>query len=159
MQFKKDERTNTGNYRPISILPPMSKLFEGDMYIQISSYIDKYLSPHLCGFWKEYNTQHCLALMIDRWQKAIDNKYIAGALLTDLSKAFDCLNHDLLIAKIHAYGFDKLSFHHIYSYLSGRKQRTKVNSSFSKWINILIGVPQGSILGPSTSTSMIYFYF
>ena len=86
--------------------------------------------------------------MIDRWQKAMDNDNFAGALLTDLSKAFDCLNHELLIAKLEAYGFDKSSLDYTYSYLSDRKQRTKVNSSFSEWCNILFGVPQGSILGP-----------
>ena len=86
--------------------------------------------------------------MIDRWQKAIDSGKIAGALLTDLSKAFDCINHELLIAKLEAYGFSNSSLRYIYSYLSDRKQRTKVNDSFSEWCNMLFGVPQGSILGP-----------
>ena len=124
------------------------EIYEKNMYDQILSYIDKFLSPGLCGFRKGYSTQHCLAIMIDRWQKAIDNGQLAGALLTDLSKAFDCLNHELLIAKLEAYGFDRASLQYVYSYLSGRKQRTKVNNSFSEWCNILFGVPQGSILGP-----------
>ena len=110
------------------------------MFDQISSYIEKFLSPYLCGFRKGYSTQYCLALMIDRWQRAMDSGKVAGALLTDLSKAFDCLNHELLIAKLDAYGFDISSLKFIYSYLSGRKQRTKVNSSFSEWCNILFGV-------------------
>ena len=97
------------NYRPVSILPPISKLFERTMYDQISNYIDKHLSPFLCGFRRGYSTQHCLTVMIDRWQKAIDSGKFAGALLTDLSKAFDCLNHELLIAKLEAYGFDQSS--------------------------------------------------
>ena len=117
------------------------------MFDQISSYIEKYLSPYLCGFRKGYITQNFLALMIDRWQKAIDSGKLTGALLMDLSKAFDCLNHELLIAKLEAYGFDKPSLNYIYSYLSNRRQRTKVNSSFSEWCNILFGVPQGSVLG------------
>ena len=141
--FKKDDRTKKDMYRPISILPPMSKIFEGIMYNQISSYIEKFLSPYLCGFRKGFSTQYCLALMIDRWQKAIDSGKIAGALLTDLSKAFDCINHELLIAKLEAYGFSNSSLRYIYSYLSGRKQRTKVNDSFSEWCNMLFGVPQG----------------
>ena len=78
----------------------------------------------------------------------MDGGKLAGALLTDLSKAFDCLNHELLIAKLEAYGFDQSSLSYIYSYLSERKQRTKVNNSFSEWSNIFVGVPQGSILGP-----------
>ena len=135
-------------YRPVSILPPISKIFERNMFDQMSSYIDKYLSPFLCGFRKGFSTQHCLTAMLDRWKKAIDSGKLAGALLTDLSKAFDCLNHELVIAKLEAYGFDHLSLTYIYSYLSDRKQRTKVNNSFSEWCNISSGVPQGSFLGP-----------
>ena len=145
---KKEDRTKKNNYRPVSILSPVSKVFERNMFDQISLYIDKYLSPFLCGFRKGYSTQHCLTVMLDCWKKAMDNGKLAGALLTDLSKAFDCLNHELLIAKLEAYGFDKSSLNYIFSYLSNRKQRTKVNNSFSKWCNIRSGVPQGSILGP-----------
>ena len=94
-----------------------------DIFDQIAVYIDKYLSP-LCGFRKGYSTQHCLTVMLDKWKKTIDNGKLAGALLTDLSKAFDCLNHELLIAKLEAYGFDQSSLSYIYSYLSDRKQRT-----------------------------------
>ena len=72
----------------------------------------------------------------------------AGALFTDLSKALDSIQHDLLLAKLHAYGFNTKSLQLINNYLSNRKQRTKIYSSFSKWVNIIFGVPQGSILGP-----------
>ena len=146
--YKKDDRTNKENYRPVSILPSISKLFERNMYDQIYSYIHDHLSNYLCGFRKGYNTQHCLIIMIEKWRKALDERNIAGALLTDLSKAFDCLNHELLIAKLEAYGFDHSSLAYIYSYLSNRKQRTKVNNSFSKWADIKSGIPQGSIIGP-----------
>ena len=71
-----------------------------------------------------------------------------GALLTDLSKVFDCLPHDLIIAKLNAYGFSLLASKLMHNYLSHRKQRTKVNSSYSSWEEILFDVPQGSILGP-----------
>ena len=86
--------------------------------------------------------------MIEKWRKSLDSGGQAAAVLTDLSKAFDCIYHELLIAKLNAYGFDNSSLTFIYSYLSGRKQRTKINSSFSCWAEILFGVPQGSILGP-----------
>ena len=145
---KKGERTIEDNYRPVSILSSISKVFERNMYDQINVYIDKHLSPCLFGFRKGFSTQHCLMVMLDKWLKAMDKGKLAGALLTDLSKAFDCLNHELLTAKLEAYGFDKESLAYIYSYLSDRKQRTKVNTSFSEWENISSGVPQGSILGP-----------
>ena len=145
---KKDERTSKENYRPVSILPSVSKIFERIMYNQIYSYMNKYLSHYLCGFRKSYNTQHCLVAMLEKWRKALDKRKLAGALLTDLSKAFDCLNHELLIAKLEVYGFDYLSLAYIFSYLKDRKQRTKVNNHFSTWSDIKSGIPQGSILGP-----------
>ena len=118
------------------------------MYEQIIAYIETHLSQYLCGFRKGYCTQHCLILMLEKWRKALDKCNIAGAILTDLSKAFDCLNHELLIAKLEAYGFDHSSLDYIYSYLSNRRQRTKVNNSFSSWHDIKSSVPQGSIIGP-----------
>ena len=146
--YKKDDSTNKENYRPVSILSSVSKIFERSMFDQMSDYIDKFLSPYLCGFRKGCSTQHSLIVMLEKWKNALDNGKYGGALLTDLSKAFDCLDHKLLIAKLHAYGFDYDSLAYIYSYLSDRKHRTKVNNSFSSWASIISGVPQGSILGP-----------
>ena len=86
--------------------------------------------------------------MLEKWKLAINNKKTFGALLTDLSKAFDCLPHDLLAAKLNAYGLSLTALRLVLSYLSNRKQRTKINSKFSSWEEILFGVPQGSIFGP-----------
>ena len=86
--------------------------------------------------------------MLEKWKRSIDNGKSFGALLTDLSKAFDCLDHELLIAKLNAYGFHLSALKLIHDYLSNRKQRTKINSTYSKWHEHLFGVPQGSILGP-----------
>ena len=118
------------------------------MYNQILSYIDKLLSSYLFGYIQGYSTEQCLIVMLGLWRKALDNKGTAGAILTDLSKAFDCLNHNLLLAKMDAYGFVKSALMFIQNYLKERKQRTKVNGSFSLWLELKYGVPQGSILGP-----------
>ena len=145
---KKNETTSLKNYRPVSLIPVVSKLFERDMYNQILAYIDKYLSPYLFGYRKGYSTEQCLTVMLELWKKTLDSKGTAGAILTDLSKAFDCLNHSLLLAKMAAYGFEKNALLFIQNYLKDRKQRTKVNGSFSLWLELKYGVPQGSILGP-----------
>ena len=91
------------------------------------SYIDKFLSPYLFGYRKGYSTEQCLTVMLETWKKALDSKDTAGAILTDLSKYFDCLNHKLLLAKMAAYGFDKSALKYMQNYLKDRKQRTKVN--------------------------------
>ena len=78
----------------------------------------------------------------------MDKRGFAGLLLTDLSKAFDCIDHELLIAKLHAYGFNIKSLEFIHSYLYDRIQRVKINSSFSYWSKVESGIPQGSIKGP-----------
>ena len=145
---KKDDRTDKTNYRPVSILPAISKIYERIIFYQIDKFMDNKISKHQCGFRKGYSAQHCLIVMLEKWRASLDKRGFAGVLLTDLSKAFDCLDHDLLVAKIEAYGFDFNSTKLLHSYLTNRYQRARVNSNYSKWSEIISGVPQGSILGP-----------
>ena len=145
---KKGSTTDKSNYRPISLLPAISKVFERVVLKQVSRFFENKLFQFLCGFRKHYNTQHALANLVKEWQNTLDNSGKAGAVLMDLSKAFDCLSHELLIAKLEAYGFSKNNMRFIYSYLKNRKQRVRMGSSLSEWLIVLLGVPQGSIHGP-----------
>ena len=90
----------------------------------------RYFSRHQCGFRKGYTAQHCLLAMIEKWKKIVDYGGVFGALLTDLSKAFDCIPHDLIIAKLEAYGFQTDALNLLYDHLSNRKQRVKINEIF-----------------------------
>ena len=126
--YKKDDPFDKTNYRPISISPVLSKLFERCLYDQIYEYIDTVLSKVQCGFRKSFSTQYSLIAMIEKWRKNMDKGKSCAALLTDLSKAFDCIVHDFLIAKLEAYGFSYEALKVMYNYLTDRKHRTKVNN-------------------------------
>ena len=89
--FKKDDNTAKENYRPISILPSISKIFERLMFQQITSYVSNLLSPYLCGFRKGYNAQHALLRLKDLLNKSLDRKENIGLVTMDISKAFDCI--------------------------------------------------------------------
>ena len=146
--FKKAGRLRKINYRPVSILPPLSEVYEKLLYQQIYKYINGIFAKYLCGFRKGHSTQHCWLFMLESVKNALDKGLCTGILLTDLSKAFDCISHDLLLAKLHVYGFSKQSLHLVSNYLCDRIQRTKIDEKYSTWRNVIYGVPQGSILGP-----------
>ena len=145
--FKKGNATDVKNYRPISVLPPISKIFEKLLYMQMSTYFEQFLSPYLCGYRKGFSTQEALLTLIEKWKKSLDKGGYSGAILKELSKAFDTIDHELLLAKLHTYGFDRNSLLLVKSYLSKGWQRTN-NNSFSSWTELLQGVPQGSVWGP-----------
>ena len=106
---KKKDPTDKCNYRPVSILPLLSKLFEKIMYDRLYIYMNNFLNELPCGFRKAHSTQHALFKLLQAWQKELDNAGFIGAILMDLPKAYDCLPHDLLIAKLGAYGLDRSS--------------------------------------------------
>ena len=104
--LKKEDPSRAKNYRPVSVLPSVSKVFERILHRQVSSYVDQFLSTFMCGYRKGFSTQQALLSLIERWKNTLDQNGYGGAILMDLSKAFDTINHDLFIAKLGAYGFD-----------------------------------------------------
>ena len=118
------------------------------MYEQLYEYLNNYLNDLLCGFRKAHSTQYVLSRLIQSLKKGLGNSGLVGTKLMDLSKAYDCLPHDLLIAKLEAYGPDKPSLNLVNDYLCFQKQRKKIGSSYSDWANVTRGIPQRSILGP-----------
>ena len=132
----------------MSILPLFSKIHERLIYNQVNQMTENALSIFQCGFRKKCTIQYALIAMIEKAKKILDKGEIFGALLTDFSKVFDYVTHDLLLAKLNGLNYDMNALNLIFAYLTGRKQRVKINSSFSTYLDIFQGVPQESILGP-----------
>ena len=122
-------------------------MYEKLLYKRLPNYVKNIFNVILCGFRKAHSTQHVLFKLLQSWQKELDEKGMVATVLMDLSKAYDCIPHDLLIAKLNAYGIDSAGLLLISDYFSRRKQRTKIGSSYSSWHDIIRGVPQGSLLG------------
>ena len=145
--FKKLDPSDNANYRPVSILPLVSKIFEKIMCDQLYEYIEHFLNQLLLDSVKHIRHNMPFSNFSKNGKKSLTQGGFIGPTLMDLSKAYDCLPHDLLIAKLETYGLDNGSLKLILDYLSFRKQRTKVDSAYSKWLKIRRGIPQGSILG------------
>ena len=148
--FKKADPFDKINYRPVSLLSHMSKVFERNIFNQINEYIEPFLSNILTGFRKNHNTKHCVVKMLEKWKEDLVKGNFADVIFMDLSKVFDTLNHDLLIAKLEAQRLSIIIFdsQHICSCLNQCVLRPSINNSFSLWKDFIAGVPQGSILGP-----------
>ncbi len=138
------------NYRPVSVLPCISKVFEKVLLDQLNVYFEPLLSESVSGFRRGHGCEHVLMKLVEDCKQALDCGNVAGAVLTDLSKAFDCLPHRLLIAKLHAYGLSSMSCKLMASYFSDRKQRVKLGPTRSEWLPVIKGSPQGSLMGPFT---------
>ena len=136
------------NYRPISILPVFSKIYERIMNDQLQNYFDEILSKFVSAFRKNYSCQSVLLKMIEQWKNALDKGETVGAVMIDLSKAFDTISHSFLLKKLNNYGLSENSVRLIESYLKDRYQRVKLGDNFSNWSSVKCGVPQGSIMGP-----------
>ena len=146
--FNINDDLDKENYRPDSVLPHVSKIIERVMYIQTKNFMEDKLSKLLTGFRKNHSTQHCLVNMLEKWKNTLDKGGFVCAIFMNLSKVFDTMNHDLLIAKLGAYGCQEDALAFMKSYFTNRQQRVRVHSNFSMWEKIIAGVRQGSILGP-----------
>ena len=144
----KGEKTKIKDFMPVSILNYFLRVYERFIHKNLVSSVTNFLSDFISAYRKGYSTNHVLLRLIENWKAALDSNLFTGAVLMDLSKAFDCIPHDLLIAKLHACGlsFETLTF--LNSYLRDRKQCVNINNICSDFLKILSGVPQGSILGP-----------
>ena len=127
---KKNSQLEAGNYRPVSILPVVSKFFERAIYQQLIDYFDSIFNPYFSAFRPGYGCNTALLKVIEDWKKAVNNLYVA-AVLMDLSKGFDCLPHDLLLLKLKVYSLSENALNLIDDYLSNRKQCVKVGTYFS----------------------------
>ena len=121
--------------------------------------MSNYISPYVSGYRKEYNSQHVLIRLLEEWRQHLDNNKVVGGVFMDLSKAFHCVPHNLLIAKLAAYSVDENLLMYIYSYLSNRSQCARINNVHSTFQNDISGVPQGRIVGPTLFNCFFNIYF
>ena len=148
--FKKDDNRFFGNYRPISLLSSVSKIFERIAFNQLYDYFisNDLLFDGQYGFRDKHSTELAASELIDRLRNEIDNKKVPLSIFLDLSKAFDTLDHDILLSKLEYYGVKSTSLKWFASYLRGRSQYVDYDGLHSSVRSIKTGVPQGSILGP-----------
>ena len=147
---KKNSKLDAGNYRPVSILSTISKLFERIVYDQLDEYLraHKLLYEFQSGFRSAYSTDTCLVHLTDYVKQEQDKGHYIGMVLLDLQKAFDTVDHRILLKKLEALGLQKSAIDWFQSYLHERQQSVEIGGTISKPATITCGVPQGSILGP-----------
>ena len=148
--FKKDSVTCMSNYRPISLLSIFNKILQKLMYKRLISFINKYniLCDDQFGFREKHSTVHANLLITDKIQRTIENGHFSCGILLDFSKAFDTVDHAILLKKLSIYGIRGIAYDWFASYLHNRKQHVSIGSFKSDDTIITHGVPQGSVLGP-----------
>ena len=135
------------NYRPVSLLNGFSKFCEIHLNNHLIFSMNQHISNLVSAYRKNYSSQHVLIRLLEERTKCLDNNYVVSGALMDLSKAFDCVAHDLLIARLEAYGINESLLDYLYSYLSNGKQRVRINKVTSDFETIMSRVAQGSIAG------------
>ena len=147
---KKNEKTKCENYRPISLLSNISKIFERVIYTRLDNFLNssEIIYKFQFGFRKNYSTNHALLSIVEQIRNSLDKKMFACGVFIDLEKAFDTVNHQILLSKLYHYGIRGVANKLLHSYLSNRHQKVTINGESSTKLPITCGVPQGSILGP-----------
>ena len=147
---KKEDVNDIGNYRPISLLPVLSKVFEKSATNQLIKYLEEnsLISPSQHAYRKGHGTTTCLTELLNHVHKIVDQKKCCAIVSLDLSKAFDSINHDLLLNKLQKLHLSGSALKYIKSYLTKRHQKTKFEKFVSSSSEVKSGVPQGSIIGP-----------
>lgn len=148
--YKKGGKKDPSNYRPISVIPAISKIFEKIVYDQLYNYLDKYeiLTVNQSGFRNLHSTMTALIEATNKWSLDLDQGRFNGIVFIDLQKAFDTIDHAILITKLKFYGIDSKSLGWFSSYLSHRSQQCSINGALSSPCEVSHGIPQGSNLGP-----------
>ena len=139
--YKKLDSLEKENYRPVSLIPHVSKVFERTIYKEINTYMEDKISNYVTRFWKSHRTQYSLVIMSERWKQAIDKGEYISVTHMDLSKAFDPINDNLLLAKLRAYVFSTSASNLLHSYLKYRKQQVVINNKTSSFEVVIAGVP------------------
>ena len=134
--YKKCDPLIKKNYRPVSVLTNVSKIYERVICNQLCQHFETIFHDFLCAFRKGHGCQTVLLRVLEDWRQALDNNLYTAAILMDLSKAFDCLPHNILLEKLSAYGLSSNSVKLFSSYLSNRKQQIKIGNIVSSWGNI-----------------------
>ena len=147
---KKGNLTKVQNYRPISLLPLPGKILEKLMHYHLSAYLENnsLLTKEQHGFRKDHSTVHSIAQLTNYVHKKLDNRLPTVAVFIDFKKAFDCVQHPILLDKLGAMNLDETVTNWIKDYLTHRQQRVLANDTYSSFQNVTQGVPQGSVLGP-----------
>ena len=151
--FKKNDECKKENHGPVTVLPALNNIYEELLVAQLGGFCQAILSDFIYSSYRKFHScETALLKLTEDWRAMFDKGKVVVVVSMDLSKAFDIIDHDLLLAKLKAYGVGETSFVLFKDYLSGRQQTVKIGDTFSNWKGVVRWVTQGSVLGP------LFFY-